>query len=223
MTALCQLVADWRGVLPPGGALASEKIDGWRALWFTGLDGVARLWTRGGIPIEGTAHIAHHCARLERLAGEPLFLDGEFQVAGSLAATKAWCERGWKQGGEAGQLFLFDGMPLDEWRAGGSPTPLYRRSEWLSALARSAEAECEWTWRERSHGRDELLPPVVVVPDVWAEDAGDALRIAGEIWARNGEGAVLKCPESPYQRKRSPDWMKVKQENAHLWGWEMAA
>ena len=41
---------------------------------------------------------------MEEVAGEPLFFDAEFQVDGTLLATKAWCERGHKLGGSAGTL-----------------------------------------------------------------------------------------------------------------------
>lgn len=225
-TQLCQLVGDWRGDLPPGGAFASEKKDGWRAVFFTGADGTRRLWTRNGQPIEGAGHILSRLLAMERAAGERMVFDAEFQVGGSLAATKAWCERGWKAGGSAGHLFLFDALPMAEWRAGGSDVPLWQRKARLEQLveatapipaaAYEGKDPLAWEWPAGSKGRIEP-DPVSVIPDRWVNDAGDVLDYAQEIWAAGGEGVVVKAFDSPYQRRRSNDWMKVKAENRHKW------
>lgn len=216
MTALCQLAADWHGIVPAGGIMAEQKFDGWRAVRFPGIDGKVRLWTRNGHPIEGAGHILHQLARMERAAGEPMMFDGEFVVDGSLAATKAWCETRWKLGGEAGTFHVFDAMPLGEWKAGGSPIPLYQRKARLKALC-EATAEPEWEWRPGSRGRDEGATPVAYVADEWAFDAADVIAAARRVWAAGGEGLMLKDAEAPYQRSRNNAWQKVKAENAHKW------
>ena len=134
VTALCQLAQDYRGNLPTGGMLFEEKIDGWRALRLAGIDGKVRLWTRNGMPIEGVSHILQRLAEMEVVAGEPMFFDGEFQVGGTLADTKAWCETRWRQGGTAGIFHAFDCMTLAEWRAGGTDRPLIERKAMLRRL-----------------------------------------------------------------------------------------
>lgn len=209
MNSLCQLAADWRGAIPGGGALIEPKIDGWRAMRFAGHSGRPQMWTRQGMPIEGVGHILWQLDRIEQAYGELMFFDGEFQVGGTLAATKAWCERGWKLGGEAGVYHLFDAMPLSRWKAGGDPTPLYQRKAWLKAAVEAAAAD-NWEWRPGSHGRDDGAPPVALVEDQWVFNAADALDFAKRIWAEGGEGAVLKSAESPYQRKRTDAWQKIK-------------
>jgi len=188
--------------------MAEAKIDGFRALRFAGIDGKVRLWTRNGLPIEGVSHILWQLDRIEQAYGELMFFDGEFQVGGTLAATKAWCERGWKLGGEAGVYHLFDAIPLSCWKAGGDPTPLYQRKQLLAKWI--AEVGEPWEWRPGSHGRDEGAAPVVLVEDQWVFSAADALDFAKRIWAENGEGAVLKNAEAPYQRKRNDAWQKIK-------------
>lgn len=217
---LCQLAADYRGTLPPGGAMAEEKFDGWRGLRFPGIDGKVRLWTRGGFAIEGAGHILHHLDLMERVAGEPLFFDGEFQVDGTLLATKTWCERGWKQGSEAGVLHLFDAIPLADWKRGRCDIPLYQRKRRIEAFAGAVEQDpaLSWEWRPGSRGRDEAGPiPVHVVADEWISEPGDVLDMARRVWARGGEGCVLKDAESPYVRGRCPAWLKVKQCNISKW------
>ena len=216
-TQLCQLLGDWRGAVPAEGTWLERKFDGWRALRFAGIDGQVRLWTRNGLPIEGAAHVMWRLEEMEREAGEPWMFDGEFVVDGSLAATKAWAEKGWKAGGEAGVFHLFDGMPLREWKAGGGDTPLYMRKARLRALF-DASAGDGWTWRPGSRGRDEFGPAAVqLVEEHWASDAADVLDHAQRVWAADGEGVVVKDAEAPYRRSRNNTWQKVKRDNAHYW------
>jgi ATP-dependent DNA ligase len=147
---------------------------------------------------------------MERAAGYPLFIDGEFQVDGTLAATKAWFESGWKSGDEAGQLFAFDCMPLSDWEAGRSDVPWYERKKLLAdLLAASYVLPDDWEWREGRRG-DEPATPISVIPDQWLETATDVRDEAERVWARNGEGLMLKNPMAPYVRARSNEWLKVK-------------
>lgn len=217
---LCALLSDWRGQCPSGGTWHEQKFDGYRCLWFRGIDGKPRLFTRNGMPIEGCDHIAHRLSLFEEVAGMPLFVDGELVVDGSLAATKQWVETDWRKGGEAGIFHAFDICPYPDWRAGGWATPLYRRKEWLKDLARQVEEHplYSWEWRPGSRGRDETGPsPVQIVEDGWAADAYDVARQARLVWRAGGEGLVVKDAESPYERKRVSMWAKVKECNQHKW------
>lgn len=210
--SLCQLARDWRGEMPVAGYAVEEKVDGWRALYFRGLDGKPGLWTRNGMPINGAGHILHRLGLLERVAGQPLFLDGEFQVGGTLADTKAWCERGWKSGGEAGLFHAFDVVPIVNWERGGWEWPMQRRKEWLASLMRqaAADASLQWEWREGSRGRDDGREAVRLVEHGWAFGVDDIGEAAASVWEREGEGIMLKDPDAPYVRARSSAWLKVK-------------
>ncbi len=197
--------------------MCEEKIDGLRAMWFAGIDGKKRLWSRNGLPIEGTEHIHRRLHLMESAAGCDLYIDGEFQVDGTLAASKHWFEGGWRKGGNAGVFHAFDVMPLAEWRKGGCDAELYRRKAWLKQLfAASEPVDDGWTWAEGSKG---AVPPIAVqiVADTWAFDTRDVLTEARRIWAAGGEGVVLKDVMTPYRRKRSDAWQKVKAENRHKW------
>lgn len=212
ITGLCQLAKDWQGELPERGAMVEEKRDGWRALYLRDHTGTPRLFTRNGMLIQGVGHIVWHLAQLEKVAGRPMVFDGEFQVGWTLEATKAWAERGWKAGGEAGTYYAFDCLTLAEWERGGSDRPLIGRKNELSALFAGAEQD-GWTWRPGSHGRDELSHPLELAQDSWAFDAGDVLDEARRVWARGGEGVMVKDAEAPYRRNRNGSWQKVKQGN----------
>ena len=209
--SLAQLAGDWKGALPDGGAMIEQKHDGIRAMRFTGISGATRLWSRNGHVIEGTAHILHRLALLEKVAGEQLMFDGEFIVDGTLAATKAWFERGWKTGAEAGVYHLFDCLPLADWQRGGCDIPLYQRKAYLAALWQAVEDQgLSWDWRPGSRGRDDGASPVLLVADQWVSDARDAMDFTRRVWATGGEGAMIKDAMSPYRRKRSDAWQKLK-------------
>lgn len=216
MTQLVQLAADWRGTLPEGGVMAERKIDGWRAARFPGITGVTRLWSRNGMPFNGVDHILYRLAQIERVAGVPLFFDGEFQVDGTLDATKRWCESGWKMGGETGIHHLFDAMPLADWKAGGCDTPLFERKAALARWIKVAEAD-QWEWRPGRRGRDEGATPVVLIEDEWCASPREVMYLARRVWAAGGEGLMLKRWDSPYRRNRNDAWQKVKAENKHKW------
>lgn len=206
--------------MPDAGGWIERKNDGWRCLFFRGTDGVTRLWTRNGMPLEGADHVLHRLKLFEEAAGGPLFIDGEIVLpdagTGTLAATKAWFESGWKLGGEAGTFHAFDVLTLRDWQAGGTPTPLYRRREWLRELAEQVGEP--WDWRPGSHGRDEAGPtPVQIVEEGWAFSGRDTVEQAVAAWGHGWEGLVLKDPESPYQRTRNGLWAKIKQENIGKW------
>jgi len=213
MRELCQLAGVWDLTsVPAGGCMAEEKIDGFRALHFRDWRGRPGLFTRNGHQIEGVSHILNKLDIMEQLAGERLMFDGEFQVEGTLAATKRWCERGWKIGGDAGTMHLFDVIPEADWRQGGCDMPLYERKKRLGELIKAAEAVPHaWMWREGTHGREPDGPAVTMIEDEWAVDAGEALALARRVWAVHGEGIMLKEATAPYRRTRSDAWQKVKQ------------
>lgn len=207
--SLCQLAGRWNGTPPIGGICVEEKHDGWRGLYFPGVDGKARLWTRNGHAIEGVPHILHRLAIMEQVAGQPMFFDGEFIVDNSLAATKAWCESGWKGGGYAGTLHLFDAMPLADWKAGRCDAPWIQRKAALFDLAEAAEqSSMAWDWAPGVRG--DTPHSVNIVPDIWLADADDVWAEAQRVWARGGEGLMLKDAEAPYIRGRNDYWLKVK-------------
>jgi ATP-dependent DNA ligase len=218
MSALCQLAGDYTGTIPTGGIMAEVKWDGWRALRFCGLDGKPRLWSRNGQPLNGADHIVHQLDLMERVAGVPLFLDGEVVVDDTLDATKRWFESGWRRGGDKGRLHLFDVLTEEEWRAGGSDRPLHERKAWLQELAGAVRDDpaLSWDWRPGSRGGDDPTA-VQVVEDEWAFTESDVEDMVQRVWAVGGEGLMLKDPEAPYRRKRGPAWLKVKLDNWKRW------
>lgn len=141
-SSLCQLASAWNGkAIPDHGTMAETKIDGWRALYFPDHTGARRLWTRNGYEMADVGHVLHKLAMMERPAGVPMFFDGEFQVGGTLASTKAYCERDWKSGIEAGAYHAFDCLPLADWRRNDSTAPLTQRKRMLADLYQASEGQ----------------------------------------------------------------------------------
>ncbi len=147
---------------------------------------------------------------MERIAGEPMVFDGEYQVGETLAATKAWFDRDWKGGGDAGTMLIFDCMKQSEWEAGGTDKPLYERLRMLNDLYNQMIAlPDQWEWREGTRGKEPDGPHITVLLWEYTADHNGAMDLAQRVWSRGGEGIVIKEANSPYVRDRSNDWLKV--------------
>ncbi len=208
---LCMLAGRWSGVMPDeAGALVERKYDGFRCLFFRGLDGQPGLWTRGGMPLKGVSHILSRLLEVEAAMGAPHMIDGELVVDGTLAATKAHYERGWRLG-DAGVFHAFDAVPLSDWELGRCDTPLHARKSALArAIAATAPDPTAWEWRPGTRGAGHGVDPVELVADTVAFTAADAEAEAQRAWAAGHEGVMIKQAEAPYIRSRSDAWMKLK-------------
>lgn len=183
---MCQLASVWTpSPLPPGWD-AEEKHDGVRAIWSKG-----QLWSREGNPLP-LDHVAADLARLERRFGEPMVFDGEYVESEGFLATLAAIKPGYR-GERRGALHIFDAIPAEQWRTDTCSQPLGSRRD---AIGRAMGG-----WKPE-HVRRVLAVPVA--------GRGDVEKLAGEIWARDGEGLVLKRRDSLYRRQRNRDWLKHK-------------
>lgn len=205
------LAGRWAGVMPdPAGAMVEQKVDGYRSLFFRGLDGAPGIWTRGGLPMPGTGHILARLLEIEAAMGGQFMIDGEFVVEGTFAATKAHYDRGWRLG-DAGTFFAFDAIPFEAWQAGQCDTPLHERKAALArAIAATAPHASAWEWREGSRGAGHGIDPVELVTDVWLFDAASVEEEAQRGWAAGNEGVMVKRADAPYVRGRSDVWLKLK-------------
>jgi ATP-dependent DNA ligase len=202
---LVQLAGEWRGGLPNDGTMVEEKLDGVRAYYLGNT-----LRTREGVEIGGVGHILHRLAGIERAYGRPLMLDGEFIAPGGFQATLKHIAQGLRAP-EQGTLHLFDCLHADEWQANDCDRPLYERKAMLARLVGiQSDGDDGWTWRAGTYGKELDAPPVAIIPDVWCGTQADVEQMTAEIWARGGEGVMLKDAESVYRRERSNTWRKYK-------------
>jgi len=188
---LCQLLADYRVDLPAmEGMICEEKIDGWRMLRING-----ELVSRQGSPLSGIDHISAELDRLEQHLGLEIFVDGEIQIGGSLDATREHFQsRG--RNGNAGVLSVFDVLPMSVWRGDVSSEPLTARRSMLDALAGVLDPEI-----------------VRIVPWTILETTTEIEEFARDVIGGGGEGLVIKCPNSTYERRRTSTWLKIKTQH----------
>ena len=208
---LVQLAGEWQGGVPDFGTWVEEKLDGVRACYIGGV-----LRTREGIEIGGVGHILHRLAGIERTYGVPMFFDGEFIAPGGYQATLRHIGQGLRAP-EGGTLHLFDCLHTYEWQANDCDRPLYERKAMLASLVgMQSDDDDGWTWRAGTYGKEPDGPPVAIIPDTWCATQADVEQMASEIWARGGEGIVVKDPMSIYRRERSNAWLKYKRS-----GWSV--
>jgi ATP-dependent DNA ligase len=187
---LCQLVVDWTGRMPEGGAIVEPKLDGIRMLWIDG-----DLVTRDGAAIRGAAHIAARLRQLERQECVPMFFDGEWIVDGSYDATLAHYAAGGANG-DAGHFYVFDALPMRVWRGEDPGLALKDRRPRVERLVSG----------EESH-----QPGVHAMPWSWCATAAEIEDKARALIAGGAEGVVVKSPLATYRRTRTGEWQRIKQ------------
>lgn len=179
----CLLFDRWHPDKHPRNSIVEPKIDGIRALYVQG-----RIVTRQALPLDAALHCLPALDRLEKRMGAAMVFDGEYQEPEGFAATLA----AHKRGEGCGTFYLFDAVPLAEWKANAFTQPLAKRKAAL-ALAVSDEE------------------PFLAYLSGW--DGGDASvveRLAEKAWTAEHEGLVVKDALSLYCRGRSSAWSKIK-------------
>lgn len=185
---LCTLVDQYKPDLLPRDAIAEVKVDGIRCLYINGA-----FWTREGCPLEAANHCLPMVKAIEAGFGRPMFFDGEYVEDGGLEATVS----AFRSRKGAGDLWLFDAVPLDQWASGGpSNRSLFERKRDLRANLMPVIANGPG--------------PVGFIESFIVAAASHVETMAQTVWAQGSEGLVIKSTASRYLRKRTCDWMKVK-------------
>lgn len=183
---LCLAVEDYDKALHPRRAFEEVKLDGIRCLHIGGA-----LYTREATPFHAASHCLPVLHDLQSAYGEPMFFDGEYVEEGGFEPTLAAFRRKVGQG----VLWLFDAVPLREWKSGRpSRERLENRKEQMIDMAR----------RVQGNQHVGMVGHNLVQADQVAPRAE-------ELWGAGYEGLVVKDANSHYVRKRSSDWMKLKQ------------
>lgn len=192
---LCQLPRDLiplahgrRAAKPPRlflPALVQLKVDGIRALYIDG-----RIVTREGVPLDCARHCIPGLKRLERAFGVPMFFDCEYVEEDGFDATASAMRRGTGEG----VVWIFDAIPLQEWKTDSSTRSTRERLALLEKLAPHAES---------IH--------VGMLKSFTASSFSEIKDHVTRLWAMGYEGAVLKRPSAPYRRRASDDWLRWKE------------
>lgn len=184
--ALAMQPVDWTDDQPaPLRSVVQLKVDGVRALYIDG-----RIVTREGAPLACADHCASGLKRLERHLGEPFFFDAEYSEEDGFNATLAAHRRGKGEG----VLWLFDAVPIREWRVDRASQPIEQRLERLAKALPHSESM------------------FVGMLDYWIMGPAEARQKAADLWALGYEGIVAKRARSLYARRRSDAWLRLKRE-----------
>lgn len=173
---------------PEGKFIWQPKVDGVRGPYLH-----QRIVTREGGPLDCARHCQPGLNRLEQAFGEPMMFDTEYSENDGFNATIAAMRRGEGRG----VCWIFDAVPMREWITDSCTTPIDVRLARLRQCILAAES------------------PHVGMVYSWSLTADQALMKAQELWLADMEGLVGKRPGSFYQRRRSPDWLRVKQTLTH--------
>ena len=184
---LAQRPKDWReGTISSGGDWVAEvKLDGIRCLHIDG-----RLVTLEGQPMNCARHCLPALRELEALFGAgPLFFDAEYVEEEGFEAT----QRAYQKGEGQGVLWLFDAVPIEQWRNDTCPATYKQRHAQL--MANHLAAPSPWV------GALKAFP---VANEQAAKD------LFGRVRSEHHEGIVLKRADSLYRRDRTDDWYRMK-------------
>lgn len=191
---LCQLAEAFDDRRMPAHALGQVKIDGIRCLYIGGA-----LYTREGQPLDAANHCLPMLRAIEEAFGCPMFLDGEYVEDGGLEATIA----AFRSGKGAGVLWLFDAVPLMQWKSGQPSAKLFGQR--VRDLGEAFDAA-------RNGWGDNPAPHAVgfIEPADLGGQAINAYALAESLWANGYEGLMVKDARAPYIRGRSRAWQKMK-------------
>lgn len=178
---LCQLLGRWSVADHPDDAFGQLKADGRRAIYIGGDAGL--LVSREGVPMQQCGHSRQALAALERAFGKPMMFDGEYVHPDGLDVAAR----------PGGTIWLFDAVPLNLWMNNGVTAPAIERVEMLL-----------------DRGKECFGPALGVLKPLPLGNAASAIALAESLWARGYEGLVVKRRGGRYSRRRSMDWLKVK-------------
>lgn len=183
---LAQRPKDWReGSITGDDWIAQIKLDGIRCLYIDG-----RLVTLEGQPMNCARHCLPHLKQIEQLFGAgPMFFDAEYVEEEGFEAT----QRAYQKGEGQGVLWLFDAVPIEEWRNNSCPATWRQRHAQL--MANHLEAPSPWVG---------ALKGFPVKDEAAARDLFETAR------EYHHEGIVLKRAGSLYRRARNDDWLRMK-------------
>ncbi len=184
----CALFGHWSEAGHPRDAYAQLKVDGIRALYVD-----TSIVSRQALPLDCALHCLPGLHAIEQAYGEPMVFDGEYVEPAGFNATLAAHKRGWG----VGRVWLFDAVPYSQWRDNRFTERLDVRVPRLNEIVQRLK-----------------LPFVDSLPLHPMPTVADAMAEAETVWARGGEGIVVKAGSSRYERGRTRAWSKIKRRES---------
>jgi hypothetical protein len=194
---LCMLSVEWDGL---DAAVLAEQESGVPDVWLAQvkMDGINAIYIDGcivggreGAPLDCALQCQPGLARLEKALGEPYVFFGEYVAKDGFNATLS---ENRKRVGD-GVFWIYDAVPFREWATGRDyATAIELRLTLLRDAFQQADTGA-----------------FVGFLNFWMLNAAEMRAKAHEVWAAGYEGLVKKRVGSPFVRRRSQDWHKVKQ------------
>lgn len=176
-----------------------DKLDGVRLLTIVYPSGRVDMFSRNGKEMLNFTHIADQFSQVASALAEPMVFDGEVMSSSFQELMKQVHRKENVNAGDA-VLYLFDMIPLDDFRKG-----VYRVSQ--THRTQSLNNWFDATADTLSNVR--VLDHVVVDLDT-VEGRAEYMRINQRAIDAGFEGLMLKDINAPYECKRSHAWLKLK-------------
>ena len=156
-------------------------------------NGVTRVQTRSGKTVSNTDIIEDH---IKSLGIDNAVFDGEFMASTFKETMQILTTHGVRKDRGNVKFWIFDVLPIQDWKAQECKIPLKLRKEALKqALAR----------------RDSTFVLKAVVSRQFKTGSVEEIGVACDEAVENGyEGIVMKKPDSLYEWKRTKTWLKYK-------------
>lgn len=165
--------------------LVSEKVDGYRALYFNGV-----FWTRTGNVVNAPEWFTRDLPRDVFLDGELFTERGDFSGVSSILRKKVPLDREW----ERVVYLVFDVPKIVE--------PFTERYRHLKSVL-----ECK---SSKGNFLDTKYERINVLKQYKVTDLNQVEKIHSSVIVQGGEGVMLRDPDSYYDNKRSKTLIKYK-------------
>lgn len=190
----------------PGGTAAPELfmkpvdvsdeavLSGWMQLKVDGIGAGAlagRVITPQGSMFDAALHCLPALVRMEERIGRPSVIIGEYAEEAGYDATMS----SFKRGKGTGTFWAYDVVPFSEWLVDRCTQPIEERLQILH--------DAVWTAADSNF---------VGMLKAWEiDEPWRALEETKHVWSLGYEGTVAKKRRSLYTRRRSPDWVRLKE------------
>lgn len=171
------------------GSLIQPKYDGVRCIAVCDLDGAVEIFSRSGKPLPSLDWLKPH------LAIPGLVLDGEI-VSGSFLDTVSSVRRKDDQATDA-KFVVFDSVPY---------------LEFTSDNVEIGDGAADRYKRLKDNWQFEPGSPVQLIHSQVVYDTEECIDLYTRWRTLGYEGAIVKCPNTRYLKKRHYGWMKLKGE-----------
>ena len=193
----CQLAKDGSNLENSGEKIVEVKLDGVRVITIVKTDGSVEMFSRNGKPLENFPKIAEHFKSCVSLLACDMVFDGEVMSSSFQDLMKQVHRKSDVQTDDA-RLFLFDCLPLANFKEGVHRTEQWLRCNHLRGLVENIDSD-----------NIEMVEQELV--DLDTPEGKARLQVINRLAIENEyEGVMLKNPTAPYECKRSKSWLKIK-------------